>query len=206
MGSHRMLFLVDGQLHRRNAICRALTEHQVYVEPFESLGELHSYGPREGVVMAADEPDTLEGLIGEMVNTGRWLPVIAFAESATARRIAHAIHAGAATYVTWPCPTEELIAAMSEAQEYSELLAGLQVRTARARSRLDQLTRRERQVLKAITDGLSNREIGERLAISARTVEIHRSNMLSKVGAHHTSEAIKLAIEASLTEPVANRV
>lgn len=53
-------------------------------------------------------------------------------------------------------------------------------------------------MLSAITEGLSNREIGERLAISPRTVEIHRSNMLNKVGAQHTSEAIRIAVEASL--------
>ena len=48
------------------------------------------------------------------------------------------------------------------------------------------------------TDGLSNRRIGERLEISPRTVEIHRANMLNKMGASHTSEAIRIAIEASL--------
>ncbi|MFP5395096.1 MAG: LuxR C-terminal-related transcriptional regulator [Alphaproteobacteria bacterium] len=46
--------------------------------------------------------------------------------------------------------------------------------------------------------GLSNRMIGERLRISPRTVEIHRANMLNKMGASHTSEAIRIAIEASL--------
>ena len=40
--------------------------------------------------------------------------------------------------------------------------------------------------------------IGERLRISPRTVEIHRANMLNKMGASHTSEAIRIAIEASL--------
>ncbi|MFM2281468.1 MAG: hypothetical protein RLZZ444_3699, partial [Pseudomonadota bacterium] len=57
---------------------------------------------------------------------------------------------------------------------------------------------REREVLAGVADGLSNRLIGERLAISPRTVEIHRSNMLNKMGASHTSEAIRIAIEASL--------
>ena len=46
--------------------------------------------------------------------------------------------------------------------------------------------------------GLSNRLIGEQLDISPRTVEIHRANMLTKIGAQHTSEAIRIAIEASL--------
>jgi two-component system, LuxR family, response regulator FixJ len=45
---------------------------------------------------------------------------------------------------------------------------------------------------------LSNRLIGEKLTISPRTVEIHRANMLTKMGASHTSEAIRIAIEAEL--------
>jgi DNA-binding NarL/FixJ family response regulator len=53
-------------------------------------------------------------------------------------------------------------------------------------------------VLAGVAGGLSNRLIGERLSISPRTVEIHRANMLNKMGASHTSEAIRIAIEASL--------
>lgn len=199
MGDRRcILFLVDAKLHRRNSICRVLSERQVYVEPFESLGELRSHTPRDGVILIADEPGDIAALIGEMATSGRWLPIIGFSDSAEPRRVARAVREGAATYVAWPCGTDELLGAMAEAQEYNELLASLQIRTTRARSRLERLSRRERQVLEAITDGLSNREIGERLAISSRTVEIHRSNMLSKVGAHHTSEAIRIAIEATL--------
>ena len=63
---------------------------------------------------------------------------------------------------------------------------------------MQKLTRREREVLEGVADGLSNRMIGERLRISPRTVEIHRANMLNKMGASHTSEAIRIAIEASI--------
>jgi len=63
---------------------------------------------------------------------------------------------------------------------------------------VQKLTRREREVLAGVAAGLSNRLIGEKLAISPRTVEIHRANMLNKMGASHTSEAIRIAIEAAL--------
>lgn len=63
---------------------------------------------------------------------------------------------------------------------------------------MQRLTKREREVLVGVADGLSNRRIGEQLAISPRTVEIHRANMLTKMGAQHTSEAIRVAIEATL--------
>ncbi|MFP5396018.1 MAG: LuxR C-terminal-related transcriptional regulator [Alphaproteobacteria bacterium] len=63
---------------------------------------------------------------------------------------------------------------------------------------MQRLTKREREVLAGVARGLSNRRIGEKLEISPCTVEIHRANMLTKMGAQHTSEAIRIAIEASL--------
>ena len=77
-------------------------------------------------------------------------------------------------------------------------IGSLRLREARARSRVQKLTRRELEVLAGVAVGLSNRLIGEKLAISPRTVEIHRANMLNKMGAQHTSEAIRIAIEASV--------
>ena len=53
-------------------------------------------------------------------------------------------------------------------------------------------------MLGGVASGLSNRLIGEKLSISPRTVEIHRANMLHKLGANHTSDAIRIAIEAAL--------
>jgi DNA-binding NarL/FixJ family response regulator len=87
---------------------------------------------------------------------------------------------------------------MSLAEDRARSVAGAKLREAVARSRVERLTRREREVLAGVAGGLSNRLIGERLSISPRTVEIHRANMLNKMGASHTSEAIRIAIEASL--------
>ena len=76
----------------------------------------------------------------------------------------------------------------------------MKLREARARSRIQKLTNREREVLIGVAGGLSNRKIGEHLSISPRTVEIHRANMLDKMRANHTSDAIRLAIEAALVD------
>jgi DNA-binding NarL/FixJ family response regulator len=87
---------------------------------------------------------------------------------------------------------------MDVAEDRARSVAGSKLREAVARSRVERLTRREREVLAGVAGGLSNRLIGEKLNISPRTVEIHRANMLNKMGANHTSEAIRIAIEASL--------
>jgi len=65
----------------------------------------------------------------------------------------------------------------------------------------DHLTQRELQVLKYIADGRKNKEIANLLGISVRTAQAHRTNLMSKVGAHDRTELVKYAIRAGLIDP-----
>jgi len=60
------------------------------------------------------------------------------------------------------------------------------------------LTRREMEVLKAIYDELTTNQISEKLFISPKTVEAHRMNIMSKLGAKNSVGIIKIAIEKQL--------
>ena len=91
-----------------------------------------------------------------------------------------------------------MLASLERLEDNAEGLGNARMREAVARGRIEKLTEREREVLDCVASGLSNRKIGEKLEISPRTVEIHRANMLNKLGANHTSEAIRIAIEAEL--------
>ncbi|WP_217450969.1 LuxR C-terminal-related transcriptional regulator, partial [Candidatus Williamhamiltonella defendens] len=53
------------------------------------------------------------------------------------------------------------------------------------------LTSRERQILKLITEGVSNRIIADRLYISEKTVETHRLNMMKKLDVHKVAQLIQ---------------
>lgn len=64
----------------------------------------------------------------------------------------------------------------------------------------EQLTARERQILSLITQGLQNREIAERLGVSAKTVDNHRTNMMRKVGAHSVAELLTFALREGLLD------
>src|SRR6185437_9353759 len=65
------------------------------------------------------------------------------------------------------------------------------------------LSRREREVLALIAEGRTNREIGERLFISQKTVGVHVGNILAKLGASGRVEAAMVAIRLELTETAA---
>ena len=62
------------------------------------------------------------------------------------------------------------------------------------------LSERERQVLVRLADGQAHKEIAHELGISVRTVEVHRSRMLRRLGVKTVAEAIKLAVLAGLKE------
>ena len=64
--------------------------------------------------------------------------------------------------------------------------------------RYDLLTLREREVLQLAAQGLTNGEIGERLAISARTAETHRSNFMRKLGLQSQTELVRFAVSRRL--------
>jgi two-component system response regulator NreC len=63
---------------------------------------------------------------------------------------------------------------------------------------LAQLTTREIEILKLITEGLSNKEIGDALFISHRTVDTHRTNLMKKLEVHHIAGLVKFAINNGL--------
>ena len=192
------LILVDGDSRRRATLSHSLSGHGIHVEPFESVAVLaQSWGGRRGAVIH-DSAGSVADLISRMAQHGEWYPIVAFAEEPIASRIVRAMLDGAVDYIVWPFAPEEVLASLERLEDNAEGLGNARMREAVARGRIEKLTDRERVVLDCVASGLSNRKIGEKLEISPRTVEIHRANMLNKLGANHTSEAIRIAIEAEL--------
>lgn len=72
------------------------------------------------------------------------------------------------------------------------------VHAQEGQSTLDNLTKREREVLRALVKGLTNKEIAEQLDISARTVEGHRANLMEKLNVKNMAELMKTAISLGI--------
>lgn len=198
MDSKNSINLLDSCSRRRAAIAHCLSGNGIHVEPFEDVAEMCGRWPRSGLVLAHDDGQVVSELGMQMERSACWLPLVAFAEAPDSRQIAKAVLEGAVDYLVWPFDGSVLGEVLLAVESRAAIHGSARLRGAAARNRVKKLTRREREVLAGVANGLSSRLIGERLSISPRTVEIHRANMLNKLGANSTSEAIRIAIESEL--------
>lgn len=68
----------------------------------------------------------------------------------------------------------------------------------RERKITEGLTKRESEILQLVAEGIGNKEIGERLFISVKTVETHKTHILDKLGLKNNTELIKYAIKNNI--------
>jgi two-component system response regulator FixJ len=109
-----------------------------------------------------------------------------------------AMKAGAIDFIEKPFEKASLMAALDEGFARVEQSDRRKVRAEEAALRLEVLTARERDVLNGLVSGLPNKTIAYDLGISARTVEIYRANMMTKLGVRSLSEALRIAFAAGL--------
>ena len=137
--------------------------------------------------------------------------VVALSMYADRRFVAEVLRAGALGYVLKDGAFEELalaIRTVTQGKTYlSPSIAGLVVEELVRRTAapgtpsLGGLTPRERQVLKLLADGMRPREIAQELAISVKTVEVHKQNLMNKLEIHTASELTRFAIREGLSAP-----
>jgi len=80
----------------------------------------------------------------------------------------------------------------------SAIDAYVQRASTATRDRYDSLSSREREVLQLAAEGHTNAEIGKRLFISPRTVEIHRANMMQKLALRNQTDLIRYALKQGI--------
>jgi DNA-binding NarL/FixJ family response regulator len=125
-----------------------------------------------------------------------------------------ALRAGAAGYLTKDASAEEIEAAIRavhrgqtwldptvQARLVSALGDGVPGESAKPARLPDNLTPREVEVLALIGEGLSNREIGERLFLGQATVKTHVNRIFAKIGTQTRAQAVRYAISNGLAKP-----
>ncbi len=120
-----------------------------------------------------------------------------------------AVRVGAAGYILKRAAETELISAIRaiiggdlyvDPSMVRVLLSDEIKPTATLPESVESLTNREKEILRLIVQGYTNRQIGEELNISTRTVEGHRANLVAKLGLHSRVELVRYARERGLLE------
>lgn len=137
--------------------------------------------------------------------------VVVFSMHANDAYVRATLRNGASAYVLKESDADELVLAIQEAMEGRRYLSQsltdravevyLQHASEDTMNWAELLTARERQVLQLAAQGSSNAEIGSRLAISPRTAETHRTNLMRKLGLRSRSDLIRYAMNHGLLPP-----
>ncbi|HEX5212053.1 MAG TPA: response regulator [Pseudolabrys sp.] len=105
-----------------------------------------------------------------------------------------AIKAGAFDFIEKPFDENRLLASIHEAVEHGRQQTGDAAELEKLRARFEQLSRRQREVMELAATGLSSKEIGAQLKISAKTVENHRAWVMERIGARNLAELVRMAM------------
>lgn len=192
------LFLVDQNQKRRATVSYEMSKRGIYIVPFEAVEELASRWPDAGMILIADDNNNIAMLTELMLQMEKWLPFVAFAENPTTSQIVRAVNEGAVGYSDTPTDVDEFCRTVEEARVAIDRIGHIRSRAIKAKKSIESLTRREMEVLEGLAQGLTNRAVAEQLEISHRTVEIHRANLLTKLGDVGINAAIRLLIEARI--------
>ena len=200
MKQHLTIHIVDGDMRSRAEQARTVFALGHHAEVYDELEELLKRPPETGVLLVrqgALEP-TLAELFDRLGERGLWLPVIVCAIEPELERVVAAVKQGALDYLRLPLDHTRLARSLAIVEREAAAHGAARRRLNYARARVQMLSKREREVLEWLADGSSNKDIARELEISPRTVEIHRANMMGKMGARHAAEAVRLWLEAGL--------
>jgi two-component system response regulator FixJ len=156
-----------------------------------------------GCVIADIRMPGMDGLAlqQEMRRRRMTLPVVIVTGHADVSLAVQAMKAGAIDFIEKPYSEEDLMQAVAAALERMKDARAHQAAAAAATARIAALTPRERDVLRRLVDGRPNKVIAHDLGISPRTVEIHRANVMDKLGCRSVAQAVRLAMVGGIGRP-----
>jgi DNA-binding NarL/FixJ family response regulator len=189
------VLIADDQTILRQGL-RALLEEE---QRLELLGSAADPSPPDVVLIDLSLP-ALHGLaaIAEVKRRRATTKVLVLSPLDTPQALRAALDAGADGYLLKGASRVELLLAI-DAVLRGKLFVSAALARRPAVPALDSLTLRERQVLKRIAEGARNREIAVELALSAKTVEKHRSKLMRKLNLRNTAALTSFAIEHRVT-------
>ena len=200
-----VLFVVDDDDAMRRSLVYLFDSAGWRVASFESAHDfLDRYdGHVPGCLVLDVRMPLMSGLElqQKLKDHGVHLPLIFLTGHGDLAMAVQAMKSGACDFIEKPCKDQVLLDAVTRAVQRSieECRIGTQTRTALAA--LATLTAREREVAELMAVGKPNKIIARELAISDKTVQVHRHNTMEKLGVHSAAEIAHLLMAAKAGHP-----
>jgi RNA polymerase sigma factor (sigma-70 family) len=195
MPVNRSIFLVDDDAAVCHALSVVLDASGFSVRTFSSAEAFlkEAKGVVEGVMLLDQRMTGMSGLElqTELAKRGIDLPIIFITGHGDVQMSVKAVKAGAVDFLEKPFSNEDLLESLREA--FSRVDASKKDRgwIAELRKCDASLTTREREVMWHVVAGLSNRQLAELLGVSDRTIEVHRSRVMKKMGAASLPDLVR---------------
>ncbi len=120
-----------------------------------------------------------------------FFPIIFLSGHGDIEMAVHTMSHGAVTFLEKPADPEKLAQAVEKAVSLGLKKIKENKEVIQLKRKFSSLTNREKDVIELVSEGLSNKEIGEKLNVALTTVKMHRSNALEKLDIHSVAELTK---------------
>lgn len=197
----RLVYLIDDEEAIRRSAGFLLRTAGYGVKTYESgLAFLKERDLSPGCILLDVRMPGMDGLEVQsaLQERGSTFPVVVMTGHGDVNLAVQAMKGGAVDFIEKPFEKAVLIGAIEEGFARIDHAGRRHARGHEAQVRLNTLTPRERDVLQGLVRGHPNKTIAYDLDISPRTVEIHRANLMTKLGVTSFSEALRIAFAAGL--------
>ncbi|ANN57941.1 DNA-binding response regulator [Mesorhizobium loti NZP2037] len=195
-----VVHVVDDDVDVRKSLGFLLATADFAVRLYESATAFLATEPKEveGCIVTDVRMPGIDGIefLRQLKSRGLSVPVIVMTGHADVALAVQAMKEGAADFIEKPFDDQILIDSLRSALNHRSHPIAAHPQSTEIRKNLATLSERERQVLDGLVSGLPNKTIAYDLGISPRTVEIHRANVMSKMGAGSLSHLVRMALIA----------
>lgn len=201
-GIDSIIYIVDDDRDVRSSISFMLGTSGTRSRPFASgidfIDSLDHLEP--GCILLDVRMPDIDGIgvLGELAKRDITWPVIIMTGHGEVALAVETMKLGAIDFLEKPFEETLLHSSLERAATLLEAEAGESERRREAKSRVASLTDREREVLRGLLAGMPNKLIAHRFGISLRTAEMHRANMMQRLGVKSLADALRIAGDGDL--------
>jgi RNA polymerase sigma factor (sigma-70 family) len=195
--------VVDDDASFRTAIERRLRKAGYEVATYPTAQDLLDLLPDEsesGCILLDVRIPGLSGpeLQSRLRELGSTLPIVFLTGYADVQTTVRTIKAGAEDFLTKPVSSEDLLAAVERALAHHQAARGQRDKLDTVRAHIATLTPREREVFELVIRGKTNKQVGNVLGATERTIKAHRHRVMEKMQVQSLAELVSLAERAGI--------